>query len=82
MYELVVASMQALEPSELGYLVLLLLLLLLLLCSEILWKAHVEARTEAYAKPHVEGSKIPWKSSCKTSCQRQHNIAVDLLYHS
>ena len=74
MYEPVVAIVQALELSEPGYLVLL----LLLLCSEILWEAYAEALT----KPHVEGSEIPWKSSCKTSCQRQQNIAVELLYHS
>ena len=111
MYELVVAIVGALELSELGYLVLL-----LLLCSEILWKAHVEAHAEAqqnlmpkaakyhgkfmhklmskaakyrerpdaeaHAKAHVGGSKIPWKISCKTSCQREKNISVELLYHS
>ena len=50
--------------------------------SEILWKAHVEAHTEADARPHVDSSKILWNSSCKASCQKQQNIAVELLYHS
>ena len=66
---------RALELSELRYLVVL---LLLLLCSENYGKAHVEAHAEAY----VRGSEIPWKNSCGSSCRRQQNIAVELLYHS